>query len=49
MPRAATGLRTENDVKTPKKEPQKQLLHLVMGGELENIEGVTFKDLSKMP
>jgi hypothetical protein len=35
-------------VKAPKKEPQKQLLHLVIGGELENIEGVTFKDLSKV-
>jgi len=35
-------------VKAPKKEPQKQLLHLVIGGELEDIEGVTFKDLSKV-
>ena len=36
-------------MKTPKKaEPKKQLLHLVIGGELENIEGVTFKDLSKV-
>jgi hypothetical protein len=36
-------------VKAPKKpEPQKQLLHLVIGGELESIEGVTFKDLSKV-
>jgi hypothetical protein len=35
-------------VKAPKKEPAKQLLHLVLGGELENIEGVTFKDLSKV-
>ena len=35
-------------MKTPKKEPAKQLLHLVIGGELENIEGVTFKDLSKV-
>jgi hypothetical protein len=36
-------------VKTPKNaEPKKQLLHLVIGGELENIEGVTFKDLSKV-
>ena len=31
-----------------KKEPAKQLLHLVIGGELENIDGVTFKDLSKV-
>jgi hypothetical protein len=35
-------------VRTPKKEPQKQLLHLVLGGELESIEGITFKDLSKV-
>ena len=35
-------------MKAPKKEPQKQLLHLVLGGELENIDGVTFKDLSKV-
>jgi hypothetical protein len=35
-------------VKAPKKEPAKQLLHLVIGGELENIEGNTFKDLSKV-
>lgn len=26
----------------------KQLLHLVFGGELETLEGVTFKDLSKL-
>ncbi len=25
-----------------------QLLHLVFGGELESLEGVTFKDLSKL-
>jgi hypothetical protein len=35
-------------VKAPKAVPQKQLLHLVIGGELEDIEGVTFKDLSKV-
>ncbi|MEQ1901025.1 MAG: DUF4170 domain-containing protein [Devosia sp.] len=35
-------------MKSPKKEPQKQLLHLVIGGELENIDGVTFKDLTKV-
>ena len=37
-------------MKAPKKkaEPQKQLLHLVIGGELDTIEGVTFKDLSKV-
>jgi hypothetical protein len=27
---------------------KKQLLHLVFGGELENLEGVTFKDLDKL-
>ncbi|MCA0401668.1 MAG: DUF4170 domain-containing protein [Proteobacteria bacterium] len=27
---------------------QKQLLHLVFGGELEDIEGITFRDLSKL-
>lgn len=26
----------------------KQLLHLVIGGELEDIEAVTFKDLTKV-
>ncbi|MBS9477222.1 DUF4170 domain-containing protein [Ancylobacter radicis] len=25
-----------------------QLLHLVFGGELENLDGVTFKDLDKL-
>ena len=35
-------------MKAPKKEPAKQLLHLVIGGELESIEGITFKDLSKV-
>jgi len=27
---------------------QKQLLHLVFGGELDSLDGVTFKDLSKL-
>ncbi len=27
---------------------QKQLLHLVFGGELEDIEGIEFKDLSNL-
>ena len=35
-------------MKAPKKEPAKQLLHLVLGGELENIDSITFKDLSKV-
>jgi hypothetical protein len=28
--------------------PQKQLLHLVFGGELATLDGVEFKDLSKV-
>ena len=35
-------------MKAPKKEPQKQLLHLVLGGELDSIEAITFKDLDKI-
>ena len=35
-------------MKPPKMAPTKQLLHLVLGGELEDIEGITFKDLSKV-
>ena len=36
-------------MKAPSKtEPKKQLLHLVLGGELENIDDVVFKDLSKV-
>ncbi len=31
-----------------KKAPPKQLLHLVLGGELEDLKDVTFKDLSKV-
>ena len=26
-------------------QPEKQLLHLVFGGELEDLEGITFRDL----
>jgi len=29
-------------------EPAKQLLHLVIGGELTSLEGVEFKDLDKV-
>jgi hypothetical protein len=33
-------------MKAPSKQtPDKQLLHLVLGGELEDIKDVTFKDL----
>lgn len=28
--------------------PQRQLLHLVFGGELENLDDVSFRDLSKL-
>jgi hypothetical protein len=28
--------------------PDKQLLHLVLGGELTSIDSITFKDLSKV-
>ena len=35
-------------MKAPKQEIPKQLLHLVIGGELEHIDGITFKDLSKV-
>lgn len=35
------------DPKHTEHEPQ-QLLHLVFGGELENIDGITFKDLSRL-
>lgn len=28
--------------------PTNQLLHLVFGGELDSLEGVTFKDLSRL-
>lgn len=28
--------------------PEKQLLHLVLGGELSSLEGVTFADLSQV-
>ena len=30
------------------REPQEQLIHLVFGGELEDVTHVTFKDLSKL-
>ncbi len=29
-------------------EEKKQLLHLVFGGELENLQDVTFRDLDKL-
>ncbi|QDZ09394.1 DUF4170 domain-containing protein [Devosia ginsengisoli] len=31
-----------------KEAPTKQLLHLVIGGELSSLEGVTFADLDKV-
>lgn len=35
-------------MKAPKEAPQKQLLHLVFGGELKELRGIEFKDLSKI-
>ena len=35
-------------MKAPEKQADKQLLHLVIGGELEDIDGISFKDLSKV-
>lgn len=32
--------------KAPKSTESKQLLHLVIGGELKSLEGVDFKDIS---
>ena len=29
-------------------QPEKQLLHLVFGGELEDLEGITFRDLDSL-
>ena len=32
----------------PKEQTPKQLLHLVFGGELTSLDGIEFKDLSKL-
>lgn len=32
----------------PQSEPEKQLLHLVFGGELESLDGITFADLENL-
>ena len=32
----------------PEKTPQKQLLHLVLGGELKDLDTVEFKDLDRL-
>jgi Domain of unknown function (DUF4170) len=32
----------------PDQSPPKQLLHLVFGGELEDLEGVQFRDLDRL-
>ncbi len=29
-------------------QPEKQLLHLVFGGELEDLKGITFRDLDEL-
>jgi Domain of unknown function (DUF4170) len=34
--------------KAPAPNPDKQLLHLVFGGELDDLKAVTFKDLAKL-
>ncbi len=34
--------------KSPATKPNEQLLHLVFGGELDDIKAVTFKDLTKL-
>lgn len=31
-----------------KTEDKKQLLHLVFGGELQDLDGITFRDLDKL-
>ena len=33
--------------KAPQKQPE-QLLHLVFGGELTDLDGITFKDVAKL-
>ncbi len=33
---------------TSAEQPQKQLLHLVFGGELTELHGTTFRDLTKL-
>ena len=33
--------------KSPKKQPE-QLLHLVFGGELTDLDGITFKDVASL-
>ncbi len=43
-----TDLEWKTTTERPKKAPDKQLLHLVIGGELESIDGITFKDLDKV-
>lgn len=34
--------------KAPAKKPDEQLLHMVFGGELDDIKAVTFKDLARL-
>jgi Domain of unknown function (DUF4170) len=35
-------------MKAKKSEPQEQLLHMVLGGELNDVTDIEFKDLSKL-
>jgi hypothetical protein len=44
MRRESAGTSDMSDKATPKK----QLLHLVFGGELTSLDGVEFRDLSKL-
>lgn len=36
------------EIRMSKSAPPKQLLHLVFGGELESLDGVTFRDLAHL-
>lgn len=38
----------QNPPMNDEKKPKKQLLHLVFGGELIDLQGVEFKDLDKL-
>jgi hypothetical protein len=48
MPRGSRGGPLVLEKSMAAEPEQKQLLHLVFGGELSSLEGVTFKDLAKL-